>query len=408
MTDKTRIILDISTNRIIFFTKDYNQTLIVDENTVLYDYTKPLPENLTISNCWNFRLNGQTIEETKYVNQNLKESELSFNKKTFIKQINARLNEEIEKLIFELEYSEFRVQEARSPGSNLILIKEFASQNKMSVDEAIAYTLNSEDTRNSKIKIIEYVRQQYIKRAMLVTNNKQLMLIRDRFMNRKSFRDLNKTEKINYISLVDSIDVSEMLSFIETRVQDWNLDTARQKQLACQKDTESIYLIKNVLENDLKGIEVWHSEKFVKTEEYSLYAPIINYLEKFAKERNSNLTKIAITKLLPGGFVAPHYDYGGYYISKDRYHLVLSGDYLYIVDEDTTYRPKVGDVFWFDNKLEHYSINVSKEPRISVIFDMQPADQSTLKSTYGANIMKDRLKNDLSYIKNLSTNLLEP
>jgi len=49
---------------------------------------------------------------------------------------------------------------------------------------------------------------------------------------------------------------------------------------------------------------------------------------------------------------------------------VLSGYYDYIVDGEKQ-RFGAGDLFWFDNKKIHSSINVTPMPRISLIFDAE-------------------------------------
>jgi hypothetical protein len=55
MTEKTKIILDIASNRIIFFTKDYSQKLELNEHVILYEFEGALPENLSLNNCWHFK-----------------------------------------------------------------------------------------------------------------------------------------------------------------------------------------------------------------------------------------------------------------------------------------------------------------------------------------------------------------
>ena len=78
-----------------------------------------------------------------------------------------------------------------------------------------------------------------------------------------------------------------------------------------------------------------------------------------------------------GGKVYPHKDGGEYYENKDRFHLVLSGYYDYTVDDETQ-RFGAGDLFWFDNKKMHSSINATPIPRISLIFDVEGCtDMST-------------------------------
>jgi quercetin dioxygenase-like cupin family protein len=67
--------------------------------------------------------------------------------------------------------------------------------------------------------------------------------------------------------------------------------------------------------------------------------------------------------------VSTHIDDGAYYLTRDRYHLSIQGDYEYTVDgESRIIRP--GTFFWFDNKKPHSAKNVSDVDRLTLVFDV--------------------------------------
>ncbi|MBY0400881.1 aspartyl/asparaginyl beta-hydroxylase domain-containing protein [Myxococcota bacterium] len=96
------------------------------------------------------------------------------------------------------------------------------------------------------------------------------------------------------------------------------------------------------------------------------------FIEAFAREVRGRLGRAKIVNLPPGGRVLPHVDRGEYYAHRDRYHLVIasSGCGMQAGDEQVVMRP--GELWWFDNKAEHFAWNDTSEPRIHLIFDVEP------------------------------------
>ncbi len=84
------------------------------------------------------------------------------------------------------------------------------------------------------------------------------------------------------------------------------------------------------------------------------------------------LGRILITKLRPGAVIAPHTDMGAPADFYQRYHIVLSssaGCLFRAMDE--TVQMKTGELWWFDNTVEHEVINNSAEDRIHLIIDVR-------------------------------------
>ena len=82
------------------------------------------------------------------------------------------------------------------------------------------------------------------------------------------------------------------------------------------------------------------------------------------------LGRVIITRLKPGGKIAPHADEGEYAEFYSRYHLVLQGlpGSLFRCGDETI-QMLTGELWWFDSHLEHEVINNSQDDRIHMIID---------------------------------------
>lgn len=171
------------------------------------------------------------------------------------------------------------------------------------------------------------------------------------------------------ILINDNVFVKDMLEEVNLSPANWLIDTNRQKKINVQKETQTINLVWGKLpagtEPTIRALQASHL--YEKTPLYNHYPSITNWLLKtFPK----GLSRIAIIKLPPDGQVYPHTDFGEYYRARDRFHLVLSGEYMYYVDDESIHA-KEGMLFWFDNNLVHHSKNISKTDRIAVVFDVE-------------------------------------
>ena len=109
-----------------------------------------------------------------------------------------------------------------------------------------------------------------------------------------------------------------------------------------------------------------HTELQQPTPLFDKYFEIIEWL---ASKNFKRISRAAFFRLKPGHSVGMHIDDGNYYLTKDRYHFALQGEYLYTVeDEEHIIRP--GTFFWFDNKKVHGAKNISNVDRITFVFDV--------------------------------------
>jgi len=98
--------------------------------------------------------------------------------------------------------------------------------------------------------------------------------------------------------------------------------------------------------------------------------PLIFNLMHFVEGKR--LGRVLITRLEPGKQVYSHIDSGSHAEYYDRYHIVLKnskGSIFRAGDETVCMNP--GDIYWFDNSVEHEVINNSYEDRIVMIVDIR-------------------------------------
>lgn len=164
----------------------------------------------------------------------------------------------------------------------------------------------------------------------------------------------------------EKIDVSKIIDELNMHPEHWLVDTRRQRNLPEQLYTETINLVIGYDPNPaVKDVRDSHTYKPAPLYEY--YPETIKILKTLFPV---GLSRVAIVKLKPSKPVLPHIDLGTYYKVRDRYHLVISGSYLYQVEEESK-QVSAGTLFWFDNKKDHAAFNNTLEDRISVIFDVE-------------------------------------
>ncbi len=83
------------------------------------------------------------------------------------------------------------------------------------------------------------------------------------------------------------------------------------------------------------------------------------------------LGRVLITRLAPGKKIAPHIDGGEHAAYYNRYHLILQnnpGSIFRCGDEAVTMR--AGEIWWFNNGIEHSVENYSNDDRLTMIIDL--------------------------------------
>ncbi|MNU46292.1 Aspartyl/Asparaginyl beta-hydroxylase [compost metagenome] len=186
--------------------------------------------------------------------------------------------------------------------------------------------------------------------------------------------------------LAHGVDVNPLVMAIQRRPELWKEDTyLRDYPQGPFGQIESIMLrfpVKSVKETQAEA------EEFIRTHdphENIDYPPykllhearplVMNLMTRVQGER---LGRVMINKIAPGGRIFRHADTPEHCEYYTRFHVVLQGlpgALLHCGDFDNekveTINMNTGDVFWFNNALEHEVINNSKDDRISMVVDIR-------------------------------------
>lgn len=98
--------------------------------------------------------------------------------------------------------------------------------------------------------------------------------------------------------------------------------------------------------------------------------PLVFNLMAFVQ--GERLGRVMINKLVPGGVIYPHADTPVHAKYWDRFHICLQsapGSNFRCGDEWVNM--KAGDIWWFNNEIEHEVINNSADDRIHMIVDIR-------------------------------------
>lgn len=185
--------------------------------------------------------------------------------------------------------------------------------------------------------------------------------------------------------MLPQIDSTKLLLAIKRRPELWKEDTyLRDYPQGPFGEIESIMLRfpeKRVFEQESEVEAYKRGEHFYDQHEcvdYPAYAvltearPLVMGLMSYVG--GERLGRVMVNKIAPGGRIYPHADTPEHTDYYTRFHIVLqSGAGCFIRAGDEQLEMRTGDVFWFNNKLEHEVVNNSNIDRISMVIDIKVA-----------------------------------
>ncbi len=180
-----------------------------------------------------------------------------------------------------------------------------------------------------------------------------------------------------------SVDPTKLLISIKSKPDLWKEDTyLRDYPQGPFGEIESIMLRfpeKRVFEQEEEVEAYKRGEHFYDQHEsidYPAYAILSEARQMImglmAYVQGERLGRVMINKIAPGGKIFPHADTPEHTNYYTRFHIVLqSAPGCFIRAENEQLEMRGGDVFWFNNKLEHEVINNSNVDRISMVIDIK-------------------------------------
>lgn len=187
--------------------------------------------------------------------------------------------------------------------------------------------------------------------------------------------------------LMTSLPVGALLDALAAQPSLWDEITVRQAAPGSpHHDTECIWLrgprdiTLDTVFNELRAVDYPSMHELAQAV-YPLVAPVLREIG------STQLGRVLIVKLKPGGVIDPHEDTGRYAKAYSRFHLVLTSapGNTFTCDNQTVHM-QPGELWWFNHRGEHSVRNDSDTDRIHLIFDAQvPGFQVRELSSVQAN-----------------------
>ncbi|CAB3731161.1 aspartyl/asparaginyl beta-hydroxylase domain-containing protein [Paraburkholderia rhynchosiae] len=190
----------------------------------------------------------------------------------------------------------------------------------------------------------------------------------------------------NFMKLAQ-VDVTPLMLAIRRRPELWQEDTfLRHYPQGPFGETESIMLrfpkiadfsrdktgrkMEKYKQNLLPGYDQHESEDKPAFKVLTEARPIVFAL--MGSVQGERLGRVMINKIVPGGRIFPHADTPVHAEYYSRFHVVLQSQpgVIFRCDDEQVYMA-TGEVWWFNNKLEHEVINNSADDRIHMIVDIR-------------------------------------
>lgn len=168
----------------------------------------------------------------------------------------------------------------------------------------------------------------------------------------------------NFIFIEKSEPVQDILSELEANDHLWKM-VSTMSNVGGKKDPYGFLPLTMGMILD-PSAAIKDSEHQQNTPAWNVFHSVHSFWKKYNIHSTS---RCAFFRLPVGGEVLSHIDDGKYYLTRDRFHLSLQGEYEYTCgDEFHLITP--GTFFWFDNKKPHSAKNVGDVNRLTLVFDV--------------------------------------
>lgn len=175
----------------------------------------------------------------------------------------------------------------------------------------------------------------------------------------------------NFLNIATGIDTMPLLAALAARPDLWNqnpLRTTYPDTPHCEAD--DIWLRFNEMSDDpTQVIDDIQAHPYPAWHELPVKDMVLNLMRAVG---GTQLGRVLITRIAPGGEIYPHCDEGAPATFFQRYQIMLQCNpgVLFLCGDETA-QMKTGDVYWFNNALEHSVLNNSNADRIALIADIR-------------------------------------
>lgn len=176
----------------------------------------------------------------------------------------------------------------------------------------------------------------------------------------------------NFLKIADGVDVLPLRLALKTRPHLWNQNTLRTEHPGtAHAQADDIWLRFNEINDDASAVV-----NDVLCVNYPALAELPQaralIYQLMARVEGEQLGRCIITRLVPGARILPHEDQGAPATWYERFHILLQNEPGAIFRAgNEKVQMHTGEVWWFDNTVEHEVINNSADDRITLIVDIR-------------------------------------
>jgi hypothetical protein len=188
----------------------------------------------------------------------------------------------------------------------------------------------------------------------------------------------------NFLKIAEGLNVTPLLNALYRKQHLWKADDFLRKfPQGPFGETDTVYLRfqDHVKVDTDEELDLYQQNKLAGHDLHECpWRPEINELPEarghiMALMQSLGATRLGrcmINRIVPGGRIFPHADSKWHAEYWDRYHLVIQsepGNVFRCGDEQVWMRP--GELWWFQNAVEHEVTNNSAEDRIHLVMDLR-------------------------------------
>ena len=180
---------------------------------------------------------------------------------------------------------------------------------------------------------------------------------------------MNISEPQRYLGEVDVKALSQCILSQDASV--WTEQLIRQQNYEVHQDTESIVML--FCDETWPAGEIHQEAGWDRLAEVAM--PLIDHIINTYYTSGGTLLRAMAAKLKAGGRISPHVDSLESFHMGHRIHVpITTNAAVRFMIEGKPYQFEVGKVYELNNQKTHSVMNMSKEDRISFIFDYVPPE----------------------------------
>jgi aspartyl/asparaginyl beta-hydroxylase (cupin superfamily) len=159
---------------------------------------------------------------------------------------------------------------------------------------------------------------------------------------------------------------------LRTNEDCWLLDTSRQDKIACQRETQTIFL-RVAATAQAPGIPNASIHPSRDSKVSARFPGTMAWLANISTHLGGELGRAMLVRLRPGGQVYRHVDRGDYYLVRHRFHVMLNApEGCWLECGGQRWATRTGQIIGFDNKCPYEEGNPSGEWSVRLIVDILP------------------------------------